>query len=450
MSSWQRLALRLEQFKQKLRELIAFDSRVLKHLAAAGGMTASLVYRLLGQRDRAFRVSATIHRGAYAKWAARAVEGQIRHDLHTARQGPLLDVFRRHVERLAPSPNTARFFEDPERMLGTRLLVLKSPRESEKGAILIDYSFFFPLFANFYDLNAVARRYHLVLEPSWSGLCELDVLCFLAYDMPVFVQSYEPRDGEFLRRIGSNLIPVPVAGNWWVDHRTFRPLPGVAKDADVVLIASWAPFKRHERVFAALAQLRARGERLKVILLGYPNAYTKDDIYRLARHHGVDDQLEMYERVGPEEVNRHLNRAKVNLVWSRLEGINRAIIEGFFSGTPGILRAGFNYGYVYPYINGQTGCFANEDELPDKLLWVIRNQERFTPRHWVMENMTCQTATRIIDEVIGQYARRAGESWSGGLAVKVSQLDAQHYWDESERRRFEGDYAFLRGCRRQR
>ena len=29
-----------------------------------------------------------------------------------------------------------------------------------------------------------------------------------------------------------------------------------------------------------------------------------------------------------------------------------------FAGVPCIVRQGFNYGYRYPYINGQTGCFA--------------------------------------------------------------------------------------------
>src|SRR5262249_31486334 len=151
------------------------------------------------------------------------------------------------------------------------------------------------------------------------------------------------------------LIPVPVSANWWVDHRVFQPLPDVSKDADAIMVASWARFKRHERFFAVLSRLRKRGDKLRVILIGYCNDCTGNDIFRLAPYRGVADQIEMHERVAPEEVNRHLNRAKVNVIWSRREGVNRAVIEGFFAGTPGILRAGFNFGYPYPFINPQTG-----------------------------------------------------------------------------------------------
>jgi glycosyltransferase involved in cell wall biosynthesis len=224
----------------------------------------------------------------------------------------------------------------------------------------------------------------------------------------------------------------------------FRPLPGATKDADVLLIAAWAHYKRHDAFFRALARLRARGERLKTVLIGYRGDCTREDIVRLAQYHGVADQLELHERLPPEEVNRHLNRVKVNVLWSRREGFNRAIIEGFFAGTPGIMREGFNYGYCYPYINEKTGCFATERDLPEKLLWVIRNQERFAPREWVLEHMNCHKATQIIDETVGRHARQVGERWSGGLAVKVTSLDAMSYWDESERGRFEADYAFLR------
>src|SRR5437879_9782962 len=120
----------------------------------------------------------------------------------------------------------------------------------------------------------------------------------------------------------------------------------------------------------------------------------------LARDMYVHKHVEIYEWISPEEVNQQLNRAKVNLVWSRKEGVNRAIIEGMFAGVPCILREGFNYGYHYPYINSQTGCFSSERHLPEQLLWMIRNYHQFSPRQWVMANMTCQHATKIISEAI--------------------------------------------------
>jgi glycosyltransferase involved in cell wall biosynthesis len=171
-----------------------------------------------------------------------------------------------------------------------------------------------------------------------------------------------------------------------------KPLPNASKDVDIIMIASWAWFKRHHRFFSALSKVYSKGEKAKVVLVGYPTDSTRDDILSLAKHFGIHAQLELYEWLSPEEVNAQLNRAKVNVIWSRKEGSNRAIIEGMFAGVPCILREGHNYGYRYPYINSQTGCFASEEELPNKLIGMIHNYQKFSPRDWVLSNMSCQKA----------------------------------------------------------
>jgi hypothetical protein len=222
----------------------------------------------------------------------------------------------------------------------------------------------------------------------------------------------------------------------------------VKKDSDLIMIASWTSFKRHGRFFSALAKAKKIGRVLRTILVGYPGDHTLADISRLAKEYEVDDQIELYEWLKPAEVNQHLNRAKVNVVWSRKEGSNRAIIEGMFAGVPCVLREGFNYGHPYQYINPATGCFAGERELPDKLVWMTDHYHEFSPRPWVMKNMTCQRATEILEDHVREQASARGESWTGGLAVKVSYLTSMRYWDEADRERFEGDYQFLRSSLR--
>jgi len=436
-------ALSRELVQRRLREYLTFDSFLFRKLIALAGIATGWGLRAVGKQGKALNLWSALHRGAYARWADRLIENWVGKLSWSGRE-----VFARHIEALSPQPATEVFFKDPERLIGTRILVLKSPGDNEKGVLALDYFFVFPLLAKLFNVREVARRYYLLLEPSWAGFCDPDLLCYLAQAFPVFIQTGEPRDFAFLQRLNANLVPVPVAGNWWVDHRVFRPLQGATRDADVLFLAAWGRYKRHDAFFSALARLRARGEKLKTILIGYKSDLTKDDIWRLARYHGVADQLEMHERLPPAEVNRHLNRVKVNVLWSRREGFNRAVIEGLFAGTPAIMRQGFNYGHPYPYINPKTGAFATERDLPDRLLAVIRSPEQFAPREWVMANMSPQRATQIIDETIGRRAHQAGEKWGGSLAVKLTALDAMSYWDESDRRRFEADYAFLRSVLR--
>ena len=439
-----RTAVWCRRLPRQLREYLQFDAGLLTSAAGLAAVSASSALRLLGKRDSAARLEAILHRGAYSAIADKLIERRLLQAVQHDRA-----QFRRFIEQYPEQPTTAAFFQDPFRMLGHRALVVKSPRAGEKGVLALDYFFAFVLFAKLFDVETIAQRYHLLLEPSWTGYCNYELLCYLGYDFPVFVQTYEPRDIAFVKRFPRNFVPIPVAGNWWVDHRIFRPLPGATRDADVLMIAGWAKYKRHDHVFSALAKLRSRGEKLKTILVGYPGDMSLNDLWRLARYHGVSDQLEIFERVDAEEVNRQLNRVKVNVLWSRREGFNRAIIEGLWSNTPGIMRRGFNYGYEYPYINAQTGSFSTERELPDKLLSIARHHEEYASRHWVQEHMSPQIATRVVDEHFARYAAVQGEPWTTGqIEVKVTFLDGMRYWDEGKRPQFADDYAYLQSMLR--
>src|SRR5262249_40002323 len=139
-----------------------------------------------------------------------------------------------------------------------------------------------------------------------------------------------------------------------------------------------------------------------------------------------------------------LNRAKVNVLWSLKEGVNRAIIEGMLAGVPCVLREGFNYGYHYPHVNSQTGCYSSEKGLPDVLLRMIERYGDFSPREWVLNNMSCHKGTEVLGRVIKDTALSLGEVWTRDLAVKTSELNGQRYWDPADKERFADDYKFLR------
>lgn len=449
-SATQRLLLRAQSLKTRLREWIEFDSILFRVPITLLGVLGGAAAWIIGNRRKAVAIYGRLHRSAYSTPVSRAIARLV----HAGTKHPtdadlqprfLTPLYRSHLESLSPTPATQKFFEHPEKVLGPLAMVLKEHANGEKGVIALQYSYIFPVFARLFDLEAVSRRYYIVLEPSWCGYCDLDILSYASFDFPVFVEASEPRDAQFIEGINSNLKVVPIAANWWIDHRVFRPLSGVRKDVDIFMNAAWASYKRHERFFAALGRLRIRNVRPRVVMVGFPLNLTKADILRSAAMHGVLDQIECYENLSVEQVNAQLNRAKVSILWSRREGFNRAVIENMFAGVPCILRDGFNYGYRHPYINDLTGRFASERDLPDILVDMIERHEKYKPREWVMANMSCQRATEILRETIGREARLAGEPWSGDMAVKVAGVSALRYWDQQAAGlQFAADYAFLR------
>ncbi len=329
-------------------------------------------------------------------------------------------------------------------------MVVKSATPGERGVVVMDYTYTFPIVARHFDVAALSQHYYLVLEPSWIGFCTPEILLYSRLTEPVFVETNEPPDIEFLRQISPNFVHVHTQGNCWVDHRVFRPVEGVTKDVDVSMVSAWGDYKRHSGVFRALGKLRGRGVRLRTLLIGYSGdgSLTRDDIYRQARFFGVADQIEIQENLEIQQVTAELSRSKVHVLWSRREGFNRAIIEAMLAGVPGVLRAGHNYGHHYPYINPRTGQFADESTLPDVLLGMSERYAEYDPRAWVMENMTPQIATERLNEAIKRVALARGEPWSSDIVVRTVQLKRAPYWNPADADRFSSDYAHLRSLLR--
>jgi len=441
--------LRAEILRARIREYLIFDSTAFK---IAFGLASNFIGWAMyswGKPAKGFGILAQAHRSGLAPWGNRRVLELIR-DAHQSflrdKPHPLHQVYTDYINRLEPTPQTAKFFESPGKLFPDSAIVLKSPGPSERGVLALQYSYVYPLLAKFFDVEKIAARYYLILEPSWSGFCDLNVLIYTRLRHPVFVGSIEPRDTEFIRQLGSNLIPAPFSSNTWVDDRVFRPLPDVRPDADIIMVVGWARYKRHHAFFRGLAHLRQRRVQPKVILAGYPIDLTKEDILRVADLYGVRDLLEIHEWASPAEVNRLLNRAKVNVLWSRREGVNRAIIEGMLAGRPCLVREGLNYGYHYPHINSQTGRFSTERDLPHVLFQMIENYGRYGPRQWVLANMSCRKTADLLNQAIKAKAQELGENWTQDIVPKVNELGCVRYWDAADSTRFAGDYDFLRSC----
>jgi glycosyltransferase involved in cell wall biosynthesis len=428
-------------------EYLEYDSGAARWLTAAGGAAAAGALWMLGQRARAFTLVSRIHRSGGSSVVMSGIEralASLNRQERIGKSTGLWTFYEEHTRESLRLGQAAGIVSRPESLFGYRAIVLKAASEGEKGVLVVDYSYIFPVFAALFDLEAIARRYYIVLEPSWRGLCTADILSYSRFDFPVFIETIEPRDQAFIEGLGANFVTVPIAANWWVDHRLVRERPGVERDIDVIMVAAWSDVKRHWRFFRALSELRSRGHRLKVALVGYKSDKSRQAIEDEARHFGVLDQLSIYERLPLDEVGSLLARSKVHVLWSRKEGSNRAIVEALFADVPIIVRDGLSYGYHYPYVNDSTGCFATEATVGDAILRVLDRPEQYHPREWAMANMSCQEATRILESSISSVALAAGEKWTRGLVAKTVHLESQRYWDPDDVARFQADYEYLK------
>ncbi|MEZ6142259.1 MAG: glycosyltransferase [Zavarzinella sp.] len=441
LSPADRKRIRKQIQRGRWKEWLMFDSTWGKRLLAQMQYRKAMLQSVRGQKMASWQTLMQLHRAALSPRIDRKIVARMNQAIA---DGTLSQLLTAYVDETKSTPRTQKLFDQPESVLGPHATVLKTAFAGEKGVLLLNYSYIYVPFAKLYDLQRISQKYYIVLEPSWSGTCDEQILVYGFLPNTVFVQCSEPRDIRFLQEANVNMVPIPTAANWWVDDNLYSPLPDVEKDADLVMVASWAEFKRHAQFFEVLAQLRQQGIRLKTLLAGYTSGWTKKHIEELAAYYGIADQLEIHEWIPPEEVNQLYNRALINVVWSRREGSNRAIIEGNLANIPFILREGFNYGDVHPCVNSQTGVFANDRTLAATITQTLERLSEFSPRSWVLENMTHRHATTILEQEIGKVAHHNGESWTGTLAGHMSVLHGNQYLDENDRTRFSQDYDFLR------
>ncbi|MEQ8848762.1 glycosyltransferase [Botrimarina sp.] len=439
----ERRRIRLRLLKLRAREYLEYQSPVLGPAIrlAAWAAGAALVYT--PARRRGFGLLAATHRSGRLRSTNWLVEGMVRRH---ARQGakPVAAAID-HAIATADANIPAGLRKDPRNVFPTLAIVLRSPGERHKGVLNLSYSYVYPWFHKHYDVEKVASRYHIVLEPSWAGFCTPEILTFTRLSQPVFVQAIEPYDASYLQRVGGNLTPVAIAANWWTDPRVFAPAADGDRPYDFAMVASWSDFKRHHRFFAALAEVKRRGRRLNGVCVGYPQGRSVEEVRAVARLYGVSDWITFEDRLTPEQTAERVRRAKVKVLWSRREGFNRAVIEALFSDTPIVMREGFNYGHHHDYVNEQTGCFADERSLPDTLLRYADATAEASPEDWVSERMSPQAAVQRLHKKI---AETAGEPIgdAGPLAVKVNTLNNMRYWNPTEAERHRSDYQWLAGC----
>lgn len=445
MSSSEKVRVWQKLWITRVKEYLRFDSTIAKFLSASAALVFALGFGAIGHNRRALDLLTSAHRATGARFLRAIIERMLKHPpvSRTVISGRVSAGYDEYLETVATDESHRR----PQNLIGTRMLVLKSRAPGERGVLVIDYTYAFPIVAKCFDLEKLARDYYVVLEPSWIGFCTPEILLYSRLTEPVFVATNEPPDIAFLQRMSPNLVPVQSQANCWVDHRVFRPEPGAVKDFDISMVSAWANYKRHAGVFAALGRLRRRGVRLRALLIGYPGgdgSLTRDELYQQAQYFGVSDQIEIQENLTIQQVTAQVSRSKVHVLWSRREGFNRAIIEAMLTGVPGILREGHNYGQHYPYINPRTGQFADESNLPDVMLSMVERHAEYDPRGWVMENMTPQIATARLNQSIKRVASARGEPWSSDIVVKTVQLQCALYWNPDEASRFAEDYAYLR------
>lgn len=336
--------------------------------------------------------------------------------------------------------------DDPRRQ--GNLLVLKAhdPTRGEKGVLYLQYTESIRPFVTLFDIERLAERYRLVVEPSTWGYQDESFLLLVRPGFDVLVQAQDSVDFDYLSGLSSNLIPMRLGAGDWIDPENFVPADTTNKQYDFVMVASWSPVKRHAVFFDALA--KAGLYDAAVALIGYPwEGRTSRDIEALALRAGLRS-VQIFERIPRAEVATVIGCSRVGVMLTRREGANRGIYECLFCDVPVVLFAG-NRGVNKSLVNSMTGQLAADDGLPDALKKTLAGAHTFRPRQWAVQHTGYCNAWRMLDDRLASLAQERGESYATPIA-KIRSSPAAAYVLEADRERLEPEYLQLRGMLRSR
>jgi hypothetical protein len=329
-------------------------------------------------------------------------------------------------------------------------IVLKSyVSEKEKGLISIHWRWQIDIFVRNYEIKEILRRYMIILGPDCFGSEWTFPFLALMYKgrqmkESVFTSSKHKRTQERLSLMGFKAIPHGTSSDY-INPERFLCLDSINKAIDVIMVANWnIPIKRHYVLFKALEKVI---EPLNVVFVGFPGGdYILGDIKELeSRYHIKRHNIRYYENLDPSSVNDLLNRSKMSVITSLMEGGNRACFESFFANTPSIIL-GESIGVPVEYFNSKTGIVCKGRKLHVAIENMLRHYKEFSPREWALANISPRVTREKINVYLKGFALKNGMSWTTDIAGKQWRGQSFEYVDEEFRNTFQGDYQFIRSC----
>lgn len=345
------------------------------------------------------------YQGAESPWVERRVNPHRNGDalLEEGAVAPLLERYRQIYEG------------DP---VLSRSLILKPPGpDGEKGLLYVAFEYnLYRLLRGLANPAALLNRYDLVLSTSWSptsyGLLEWALRIVPG---TLYLEAGNPAEIAKLEAYHPRIRCVSTMPCEWIHPDHFTPQPHASRAYDILMVANWAPFKRHYELFAALAKLPAS---LKVALIGQKEAgRTAQNIIATARDLGAKQELEVFESLPIQKVREIQCDSKTAVLMSRREGSCVAAMEALFANTPLGMRADAHVG-SRKYVNEHTGRLLNPRRgMHRELAALLEAAPHLKPRQWAVGHLSCHQAISRLNNELKQHAIQEGRRWTRDLAA---------------------------------
>lgn len=198
-----------------------------------------------------------------------------------------------------------------------------------------------------------------------------------------------------------NSILLDIAGADFVDTNNFRPL-NLKKRYTGIQISTWQDFKRPELFFKGIKLLKDR-KFLKFGHLIYSGKDENEIKYRdkfvsYSKKNKLNVEIlysDLQSNDGlpndPKDINHLINKSKIGVLTSKVEGINRFKLECLSADIPVIVPKDANTS-LKKHVNEMTGLLyePTPEGLAKAIEKIEKNYKDFSPREYVLKNTGIQ------------------------------------------------------------
>lgn len=296
-----------------------------------------------------------------------------------------------------------------------RSIVLKAPRPTgEKGVLLVMFEYnWLRLLANVKNLGYLGEKFDIILSTSWSPTdYALLALALQSLSGTIFVQACNYGEVPKIEEFSPRLKCLSCIACDWINPECYRPKPYDQRQTDILMVANWAPFKRHWQLFDAL---RHMPRSLRITMIGQEEGgHTLSMLRDQAALFGVKQDINFLENITIDDVTRHQCDSKISLILSRREGCCVAAVESLFADSPlGMMHDA----HVGPraYLNKDTGIPLTPNRMDVQLQRFLENAGSFRARTWATENISCTKSIGKVNTLLRSHAESRGAPWTHDL-----------------------------------
>jgi len=287
--------------------------------------------------------------------------------------------------------------------------VLKEPKGRNKGAMILSQ-----VDNVLSQLPYLKYRFYLIERRGWRGINESEHADIkLVEDLSYWDETLR----LFPRSICLDIGPAD-----FIDTDDFKPL-GIEKRYTGIQVSHWTDFKRPE-MFVEAAGLLPNKRFLKLghfVEGGSDSEYRlRDKCISLAEKLGADIDFPYAEAKSnadfpssKETMNHYINLARIGILTTKVEGINRFKMECLSAGLPVLVPSDTSYP-TKKHINNETGeMFEPTPEgLAKAIEKVLLNFGNYKPREYILNNTGKPIALRKLKNALEALCKRDGIEYS--------------------------------------